>query len=91
MKETGLELRPRNCQLFAKKVNFLGHVVSQDGVVTDQDKTDAIRSLPDQKVFTEFRSCLGTIDVLYQILRRLHTMTVNGKEYLWRKECQHAF
>ena len=33
-----LKLSPEKCELFRRKVKFLGHVVCEDGVTTDPDK-----------------------------------------------------
>ena len=33
-----LKLSPEKCELFRRKVKFLGHVVCENGVTTDPDK-----------------------------------------------------
>ena len=38
IQETGLKLKARKWQLFSKKVEFLGHIVSEDGVSADPDE-----------------------------------------------------
>ena len=38
MRESNLKLKPAKCALCLEKVNFLGHVVSRDGVATDPAK-----------------------------------------------------
>ena len=38
-----LKLSPRKCAFYRRKVNFLGHVVSKNGVQTDLDKIGAER------------------------------------------------
>ena len=42
LQEAGLKLKPRKCKLIAKKVEFLGHVISKAGVKTDPSKTRCI-------------------------------------------------
>ena len=42
LKSAGLKLKPKKCNLFRKKVQYLGHVVSDEGIQTDQEKTKAI-------------------------------------------------
>ena len=39
--EHGPKLEPKKYQFFCPNVNYLGHVVSADGVTTDPDKTEA--------------------------------------------------
>ena len=38
LKQHGLKLKPSKCELFKTSVNYLGHVVSENGVKTDQIK-----------------------------------------------------
>ena len=34
----GLKIKPQKCSLFRRGVNFLGHIVSVEGVATDPEK-----------------------------------------------------
>ena len=38
LKAGGLNLKPSKCELFKKQINYLGHVVGQEGVTTDPGK-----------------------------------------------------
>ena len=44
LKAHGLKIKPSKCHFFRREVKYLGNVVSQKGVSTDPDKTEAIRS-----------------------------------------------
>ena len=46
LRKAGLKLSPSKCHLFQQKVEFLGHVVSGDGVSEDPKKTEAIDKWP---------------------------------------------
>ena len=46
LQAAGLKLKPSKCALFGKRVNYLGHVVSAQGVETDDTKVAAIRDWP---------------------------------------------
>ena len=39
LKSAGLKLKPKKCNLFRKKVQYLGHVVFDQGIQKDQEKT----------------------------------------------------
>ena len=41
-----LKLKPRVSTLFAKEVEFLGHVVSEASIKTDPRKTDVVTNWP---------------------------------------------
>ena len=45
MKEANLKLSPSKCKLFCHKVEYLGHILTKDGVATDPRKISAITSL----------------------------------------------
>ena len=46
IKQAGLKFSPKKCHLFQKQVQFLGHIVSEDGVATDPKKVCTVRDWP---------------------------------------------
>ena len=44
LRQHGLKLKLSKCHFFKKEVRYLGHVISQDGIKTDPDKTKAIQN-----------------------------------------------
>lgn len=44
--KAGLKITSQKCQLFRRQVDFLGYVVSDEGISTDPKKTDIIRNWP---------------------------------------------
>ena len=61
LKTAGLKLKPSKCELFKKQINYLGHVVGQEGVSTDPDKIKAVTEWPRPTTVTEIRSFLGFV------------------------------
>ena len=59
LKQHGLKLKPSKCELFKTSVNYLGHVVSENGVKTDPDKIEDLASWPEPNNVKELRSFLG--------------------------------
>ena len=57
----GLKLKPTKCDLFKQQINYLGHVVSKEGVSTDPDKITAVTEWPQPTTVTEVRSFLGFV------------------------------
>lgn len=55
LKGAGLKLKAKKCCLFAKKVTYLGHVVSAERVATDPPKTAAVEHWPVPTNITEVR------------------------------------
>ena len=46
LREVGLKLKPSKCVLFRSEIEFLGHVISPDGIKPVPQKLDAIRNWP---------------------------------------------
>ena len=61
LKAAGLKLKPSKCELFKKQINYLGHVVGQEGFATDPDKIKAVTEWPRPTTVTEVRSFLGFV------------------------------
>ena len=59
LRPANLKLSPKKCVLFQRKVTFLGHIVSGDGVSTDPSKTEAVSAWPVPRSAAEVRSFLG--------------------------------
>ncbi len=58
-REYNLKLKAKKCSLFQRKVNFLRHVVSENGIECDPPKTDKIKDLQAPKMKTGVRAILG--------------------------------
>jgi hypothetical protein len=57
--ENGLKLKPSKCELLMSSVVYLGHVISEDGISTDPEKTSAVTKWPAPKNIKELRQFLG--------------------------------
>ena len=59
IKGANLKLSPTKCKLFCHEVEYLGHIVSKDGVATDPKKITAIYSWPVPRSTKEVKSFVG--------------------------------
>ena len=59
LQDHNLKLKPVKCNLFRRKVSYLGHVVSEAGIHTDPNKIDAIQNWPVPNSVREVRRFLG--------------------------------
>ena len=57
--EQGLKAKLSKCKFFQREVNYLGHVVSTDGVATDPAKIEAVKEWKRPGHLAELRSFLG--------------------------------
>ena len=98
LEKAGLKLNPKKCQLFQRKVDYLGHVVSAQGVATDPKKIEAVTKWPQPATKTDVRSFLGLcsyyrrfVPSFADIARPLHVLTEERSPFVWTVSCQQAF
>ena len=54
-----LKLKLSKCRFFQKEVQYLGHVISAEGVATDPEKTRVVAEWPQPRTARDLRSFLG--------------------------------
>ena len=98
LRGAGLKLKPEKCRFLQRSVRFLGHVISQRGIVTDPEKTKAVSEWPVPTSFTEVRAFVGLTGYYRRFVRDfakiaapLHALTAKGNRFRWTVEAQRAF
>ncbi len=98
LKQAGLKLKPKKCQLFQKQVQFLGHLVTPEGVRCDPAKVSAVTDWPQPTTVKGVRSFLGFASYYRRFIRcfsevaaPLTALTHKGKAFLWTDACETAF
>jgi len=76
LEDHGIKLKPSRCELFRSKVEYLGHVVSADGISTDPAKTSAVIDWPDPSNVKELRFFSGILGLLPWLCARPTTKYV---------------
>ena len=59
LRQYNLKLRLKKCSFHKSETNYLGFVISEEGIKPDQKKIEAIRSLPVPACVKEVRSFIG--------------------------------
>ena len=98
LRRANLKLKPSKCQLFRKSVNFLGHIVSEEGISTDPEKVVKIKEWPTPENVTEVRAFLGLcsyyrrfVEGFALIAAPLHALTGKHVRFHWDEKCESAF
>ena len=98
LRAAGLRLKPKKCCFAQLEVDYLGHVVSSDGIRTDPKKTRAVSEFPVPTNVREVRSFVGLasyyrkfIPNFSKVAGPLHALTRKDVAFLWTAECQLAF
>ena len=66
-----LKINPDKCDFFRMKVQFLGHIVSKDGLEVDPSKIGAVQIFPVPRSQTEMKSFLGLPRIIGDLYQKL--------------------
>jgi hypothetical protein len=98
LRQAGLKLSPNKCHFFKKETRYLGHIVGEDGIRTDPDKSKVVREWRQPRNQKEVRSFLGLcsyyrrfIQNFASIAKPLHVLSSVKKSFAWTSDCQAAF
>ena len=96
--DANLKLKPRKCCLFARKTDYLGHIISQDGVQVSPVKVSAVKEWPTPISVKDVRSFLGTASYYRRFIKDfasiaspLYQLTEKHTRFYWTEECQSTF
>ncbi|KAJ8346723.1 hypothetical protein SKAU_G00281240 [Synaphobranchus kaupii] len=98
IRQAGLRLNPKKCQLLRRETAFLGHIVSERGVATDPSKVADVRDWPVPGDVGELRSFLGLASYYRRFVRDfatlaspLHRLTDKCRPFVWQEGQSMAF
>ena len=86
------------CEFFQDKIQYLGHVITKEGISVDPDKIKAINDWPVPKDVTGIRSFMGImgyyrrfIDGFSIIAHPITSLQKKGTKFIWSNKCQEIF
>ena len=98
LRHAKLKLGTAKCTFAANEVSYLGHRVTEEGLLPDPSLLAAIRDIPSPKTATEVRSFLGLagyyrhyVKGFAAIAAPLHALTRKDAVFHWSEDCQTAF
>ena len=97
LQTAGLKLKPDKCAFLQKRVLYLGHIVSDQGITPDPAKTAKVTSWPIPKCVTELQAFLGLANYyrhfvkgFAEIAKPLHELTRKDIGFQWSSHCDAA-
>ena len=98
IRDAGLRHKPKKCHFTRESVEYLGHVVSAEGIRTNPEKLRAVNEYPTPFDVRSLRSFLGLasyykrfVPSFSKVVAPLHALTRKDTRYTWSSGCQEAF
>jgi hypothetical protein len=98
LREHQLYAKFSKCAFWLKEISFLGHIVTDGGIVVDPSKVRDVLNWSPPKNVPEIRSFFvlagyyrRLIEGFSKIVKPLTTLLEKGKEFKWDEKCQDSF
>ena len=97
-RQVNLKLNSKKMKLKKPEVQYMGHVISKDGLKPDPEKVKAVEGMPKPTSKQEVLSLLGFVNYLARFLPKLadvaqplRHLTARDAEFVWAKQHDKAF
>ena len=91
-------MKREKCDFFKKHIQYLGHLIAEDGFTPLPEKLKSIRNMPRPKTPKEVKQFLGLIGYYRKFVprfsdigRSLTNLTRHDTEFIWSEKCDKAF
>eukprot|EP00253_Pinus_taeda_P019019 PITA_19019 len=98
LREHQLYAKFSKCDFFKEEIQYLGHVISKDGIAVDPEKIKAIMDWPIPKDVTDVRSFMGLVGYYRRFVEGfskvafpITSLQKKGKLFHWTPNCQKSF
>jgi len=98
IRSAGLTLNPSKCEFMKTSINFLGHVIIDEGISADPQKLSALKQMPPPTNITELRRFMGVVNQLgkfsptiAELSAPLQKLLSTKNSWLWVPEQETSF
>jgi hypothetical protein len=86
------------CSFYQRQIHYLGHIISEEGIVVDPEKVESIREWSVPRNVAEVRSFMGLagyykrfIAGFSKIAHPITSLQRKEKKFQWTEECESSF
>lgn len=98
LRAVNLKLNPVKCQFLEKKMLYLGHIISADGISPDPAKINAIKNYPTPKNADECKRFVAFVNYYRRFIKNfaeiaypLNKLCRKSMQFRWDECCQKSF
>ncbi len=98
LQSAGLKLKPSKCHFICQTVEYLGHLITPEGIKPNPQRVSAVKEFPRPKSVHEVRQFLGLTSYYRRFVKSfartaqpLHALTRKGALFEWSENCETAF
>jgi hypothetical protein len=98
IKVAGLKIKPSKCKFAKSELTFLGHVISNKGILPDPDKIEKVKNFPRPTNITGIRSFLGLASYYRKFIkdfsalaRPMNQLIKKNEPFVWTQEQEDSF
>eukprot|EP00253_Pinus_taeda_P015686 PITA_15686 len=98
LREHQLYAKFSKCDFFKEEIQYLGHVISKEGIAVDPEKIRTIMEWPVPKDVADIRSFMGLagyyrrfVEGFSRVAYPITSLQKKGKIFKWTAECQRSF
>eukprot|EP00253_Pinus_taeda_P021984 PITA_21984 len=98
LREHQLYAKFSKCDFFKEEIQYLGHVITKEGIAVDPEKIKAIMDWPVPKDVTDVRSFMGLagyyrrfVEGFSKVAFPITSLQKKGKSFQWTPNCQKSF
>ena len=90
LREANVKLNLKKCSFVKQRIEYLGHVVTPEGIFPDPGKVEVVKNFPTPARLKEFKSFLGLVNYYLRFIKSfseiaspLNALTKEGVKFCW--------
>lgn len=98
LRKVNLKLNPAKCDFLRKEILYLGHVISEEGILPDPQKIEVVKNYPKPKDADETKRFVAFANYYRKFIKNfaslaapLNNLTRKNAIFKWTEECENSF